>query len=262
MTTLLPFFTYFGGKWRAATKYPKPDHPTIIEPFAGSAGYSLRYPSHDVILNDVDPIVTGVWSYLIRSSSTEILNLPDLEDGQTTDDLNLPQEARWLIGFWLNKGCASPRKSASKWMRSGIRPGSFWGSEIRERIASQVDQIRHWTISNRSYDSLDTRIRATWFIDPPYQGAGVGYRNGSTSIDFDALGLWCRSLKGQTLVCENEGADWLPFQPFQSIKATPGGKRTGRSAEVLWTRYSNCNRCGAPMDYCDCSHGVPVGVAA
>ncbi len=34
---MMPFFTYFGGKWRGAKHYPEPKHSHIIEPFAGSA---------------------------------------------------------------------------------------------------------------------------------------------------------------------------------------------------------------------------------
>jgi len=61
---LRPFIRYFGAKWRLA-------------------GLS-------------------VWQYLIRVTAEEILAIPDLELGQTTDDLHVCQEARWLVGFWLN----------------------------------------------------------------------------------------------------------------------------------------------------------------
>ena len=43
VTRLRPFFCYYGGKWRAAPKYPPPEHDTIVEPFAGAAGYATRY---------------------------------------------------------------------------------------------------------------------------------------------------------------------------------------------------------------------------
>lgn len=46
-----PFFGYYGGKWRDAVKnYPAPEHAVIVEPFAGSAGYALRYPDRKVVL--------------------------------------------------------------------------------------------------------------------------------------------------------------------------------------------------------------------
>ena len=67
-----PFFTYYGGKYRAAPKYPAPRHETIVEPFAGSAGYSVRHFARDVRLYDVDPIIVGVWSYLTRTPADEI----------------------------------------------------------------------------------------------------------------------------------------------------------------------------------------------
>jgi hypothetical protein len=35
--SLRPFWRYYGGKWRAAPRYPRPTHDTIIEPFAGAA---------------------------------------------------------------------------------------------------------------------------------------------------------------------------------------------------------------------------------
>ena len=39
----------------------------------------------------------------------------------------------------------------------------------------------------------------------------------------------------QVIVCEQDGADWLPFRPFMHIKSTEGRLREARSAEVVWT---------------------------
>lgn len=238
MTVLKPFFTYFGGKWRAAAIYPAPAHDRIIEPFAGSAGYSLRYPDRDVWLNDADPIVAGTWAYLVRVTEREILALPDLTPDQTVDDLDLPQEARWLIGWWLNKGSAQPKRRPSTFMRDyPTHATSFWGRAVRERIAQQLPAIRHWTVTNDDYEELPTHAwnhPTTWFVDPPYQAAGTHYRWGSDRIDFPRLGRWCRALTGQVIVCENEGADWLPFQPYLAAKGTAGGRRSGVSREVIW----------------------------
>src|ERR1017187_4954833 len=62
-----PFFGYYGGKWRDALKhYPEPLFETIVEPFAGSAGYSLRYADRKVVLCELDPILASVWRYLVR----------------------------------------------------------------------------------------------------------------------------------------------------------------------------------------------------
>ena len=54
---------------------------------------------------------------------------------------------------------------------------------------------------------------ASWFVDPPYQNQGKHYHYGPENVDFAMLGNWCRTRLGQVIVCENEGADWLPFTP-------------------------------------------------
>ena len=41
-----------------------------------------------------------------------------------------------------------------------------------------------------------------------------------------------RARLGQVIVCENEGADWLPFSPLADVKAT---RPNSRSIEVVWT---------------------------
>ena len=169
-----PFWTYYGGKWRAAPRYPQPVYGTIIEPFAGAAGYSLRYQDRNVVLVEKNPKVAASWRYLLRVQASEVRALPLMQPGQTVDDLSVCDEARWLIGWWLNKGSTSPCKSPSAWMRAGDHKSSFWGEEVRERIASQVDRIRHWRLIEGDYtDAPD--VEATWFVDPPYIGAGKHY---------------------------------------------------------------------------------------
>jgi hypothetical protein len=230
---LRPFFGYYGGKWRDTIKhYPSPEHKTIVEPFAGSAGFSIRHAEHRVILCELDPVIASVWQYLIKVKPREILSIPDVSPEESVDDLKVCQEAKWLVGFWLNRGTARPRRSPSKWMREGIRPGSFWGERVRRTVASQVDHIRHWVIYNRSYVEVPTPRLATWFVDPPYQGAGRHYRFGSEGIDYAALATWCRSRPGQVIVCENAGATWLPFREIGDVKTT---RANSRSKEVYWT---------------------------
>jgi hypothetical protein len=234
MTELRPFFTYFGGKWRSAPKYPRPIYDTIVEPFAGSAGYALRYPDRKVILVEKSEPIAGIWRYLIGVSEREILALPLLESGQSVDGLDICQEARWLIGMWLNKGSAAPCKIPSAWMRGGTHPTSYWGKEIRAIIAAQLARIRHWSVTCGDY-TVAPDVEATWFVDPPYEGMGRHYPCGSAAIDFAHLAGWCRNRRGQAIVCEQRGAAWMPFADFGAFKATPSSKQTKRrSAEALW----------------------------
>lgn len=225
---LRPFFTYFGGKYRAAPRYDSPKHDTIIEPFAGSAGYSVRNHERQVILYDIDPIIHGVWDYLIHVKPSEIMALPS--EVEHVNDVQGPQEARWLVGFWLNKGCERPMLTPSKWVRLKIRPHSSWGDTIKERIASQVEHIRHWQVFNKSYEESTNQI-ATWFVDPPYVEAGKRYR--FSKVDYTHLAYWCRDRQGQTIVCEQFGAAWLPFESIGLVKSN---QKNIHSHEVAWTK--------------------------
>ena len=230
MQELKPFWSYLGGKWRKSGEYPTPKHGVIIEPFAGAAGYSTRRNSSaQVILIEKDPVIAALWRWLITVSEDELLALPILEPGQNVLDFNLPAPAKTLIGFWLGKGFESPRKRISSYRAASIARTSWWGEAVRMRIASQVKHIRHWNLIEGDYTKApDTE--ATWFIDPPYQKAGVMYVESASALDFPSLGTWCKQRKGQVLVCENAGADWLPFESLYKLN----GQSNKDSIEAIY----------------------------
>ena len=152
MRGLQPFWRYYGGKNRAAKLYPAPEHDIIIEPFAGAAGYSCRYHWKQVILVDRSPIIAGIWRYLIKASAAEVLAIPDIPDGGTVDDLPawVPQEARWLAGFWCNNGTVNPCKRPSKWVRENMVGGwQGWTHPCRQRIAKQMGSINRISVGRK-----------------------------------------------------------------------------------------------------------------
>lgn len=233
-----PFFSFYGGKFRQAARMPEPRYPLIIEPFAGSLGYSVRHGAGRSVLGvERDPVIAGVWDWLLSASPADVLALPLLGD---TDDLrtmtHLDQRASDLIGFWINKGMTAPCNKPSKWMRdyADTRPETFWGAAVRDRIANQLSEVASWEVVAGDY-SRAPDVEATWVIDPPYQGrAGQRYKFGAKGIDYAALGEWCRSRRGQVIVCEHVGADWLPFEPVEyAVKAARSGGGN-YSAEAIW----------------------------
>jgi 16S rRNA G966 N2-methylase RsmD len=147
-----------------------------------------------------------MWDYLINAKESEILSLPIVVDH--LDNTRLCEEAKHLIGFWFNDGSAQPKKSPSG--------RNYWSESVRNRIASQLKYIRHWCIIYGDYSDAPD-VEATWFIDPPYQGQGKYYKHSSNDIDFDSLSNWVLNLQGQVIVCENHGADWLPFEFLEEI---------------------------------------------
>jgi hypothetical protein len=228
---LRPFFSFYGSKWQLGPLYPVPKYDKIVELFAGSAGYSLAYSEREVVLCDVDPIIVGVWDFLIRAKPQEILRLPAVVED--VDPLKIPEEAKALIGFWLGRCLSAPRKIASAWNRTLKWPTCFWGPSIRERIARQVDAIKHWRVLRKSWEEVYSRP-CTWFIDPPYERQGRFYRY--SDVDFAALGAFAKEAPGQVLVCENEGATWLPFQHFKVARANSSRGKGRVSREVLWQK--------------------------
>ena len=233
---LRPFFRYFGGKWRAADTYPPPRHGTIVEPFAGAAGYAMRYPDRQVILVDRYHVIAAVWRWLIGASADDVRAIPLVENANELPEW-VPQGARWLVGFSMNVSARPTNilSSGRRMLREQGRHFEGWSPALRERVACQVDRIRHWRVIEGDYSEAPD-VEATWFIDPPYQIAGRHYTHGSDAIDYQALGDWCRGRRGQVLVCEAQGADWLPFRPHALLKASNMNATTaGVSAEALWS---------------------------
>ncbi len=232
---LKPFFRYYGGKWRSvhAGRYPEPRYRSIVEPFAGAAGYSLHYPHLEVHLIDRDPVIAGIWRWLVSTTPDEVRSIPLVD---AVDDLPawVPLGARDLIGFSMNAATSSPRKTLSAGglrLREQGRKFYGWTHEYRERVATQVPCIKHWRISEGHFD-LPIRGARTRFIDSPYNNeAGEHYVYGREYVNFAQLAAWCLAQEGQTIVCEQSGASWLDFRDIGSVKAGPRSRTT---AEAVW----------------------------
>lgn len=221
-----PFFPFFGSKHRIAKYYGAPRYGGGIEPFAGSATYCVYWEPKHVLLIDRDPFIVEAWRWLVKATPEEVMALP--VHFASTDDLDLPPGAKYVIGFWLNKGGVHPNKKPGKWFEKYNADGQcrVWGESAKIRIASQVDKIRHWKVEQGDYTTAPA-WEAHWFVDPPYTVAGHRYRGAQPN--YADLAEWCRSRQGFVQVCENEGADWLPFERFREVR---GMKKT--SVEALW----------------------------
>lgn len=206
-------FYYYGRKERIYSYYPKPKYDTIIEPFAGSAAYSMNYYERDIILVEKDVRIANLWSYLIEVSSDEIMSLPLLVKGQSLNDEEftyLTDNQKSLIGLFLNPGSAQPKKS----------PGKFcaWNQKNKIKLSKDINKVKHWTIINGDYSQVEN-INATWFIDPPYQGnGGKYYKHGNKNFDYQSLKDWVLTRNGEVIVCENSEADWMEFKPLVEIQ--------------------------------------------
>lgn len=226
-------FSYYGGKSRLAPLYPAPTHDMIIEPFAGGAAYSLLYHERDVLINDFDYKTFMMWAFMQHPNAGDLIEtlVPNtVERGARVADMlpaDAPKGLLWILQAAANQGTQGHRGARDVITPWGVRD---W-HRVKPRLLYWLPRIAHWRIHNGNYDTI-APWRATWFIDPPYNNAaGRCYRAGADGINFDALATWCRSQHGQIIVCENDGADWLPFQQLSAGRGLT--KRVG--AEVIWT---------------------------
>lgn len=217
-------WTYYGTKKKIAKYYPKPEYDVIVEPFCGAAQYSLFGENwkKQVYLIDKYEIITRVWQYLIQATKEQILNLPDMQEGDNVDNFKqLIDEERWLLGFCINPASAIPKKTT--------RQRNHWNKD-KVNIAESLYKIKHWKVKCDDYKNVKN-VKATWYIDPPYKFGGIYYRMNNKTIDYSDLAEWCKSRNGQVIVCENTKADWLEFKPLVNLKG-----QLHETTEAIWNK--------------------------
>lgn len=205
-------FYYYGRKKQLSRHYPKPQYDTIIEPFAGSAAYSLFDDNWQkkVILIEKDERVFDIWDWLINEATeADISKLPPLKVGEKSSEFLHIVHAATKMAFKY-KTIKTTAVLARNW-------------EISLRVMKEnLHKVKHWEIYNKDY-LCHENIEATWFIDPPYKGdPGLGYGYSSKDINYDQLAEWALSRKGEIICCEGINGDYLPFTPLMNLKGVAG----------------------------------------
>jgi site-specific DNA-adenine methylase len=226
-------FYFYGGKRRLARFYPVPRYATVVEPFAGSAAYGVRHlipvkgkrTVDKLILVEKDRRVYETWTALLDMTVDDLLSYPIPEAGDRTSDFLL------MTSACSNRIARTTEMTVTTRMPDVLRRMFKQMAEVLPHVKGRVEIILG--------DYTDApNIEATWFIDPPYhvegrpQSRGMGYADGcdSYSLDYDALAGWCKRRKGQKIVCEQKGAEWLEFKHLRLARNSIGNK----AAEVYW----------------------------
>lgn len=223
-------FSYYGSKSLLAKHYPTPTHDKIIEPFAGAARYSLLHWEKEVTIVDAYDVVIRIWKWLQTCSPADIYSLPELKKGEFIRDFNISDEEKLFLGMMAGIASTSPRNKVSAFSAEcNGRKNRF------KRIVEHLPKIKHWNIILGDYREIEN-TKATWFIDPPYQFGGQGYKH--KKIDYASLSEWCESREGQVIVCENSKATWLPFEPLTEFRGAMSSYV--ESMYLIENNYSPC----------------------
>jgi len=229
-------FDYYGCKNALARHYQRPRYGLIIEPFAGSAAYSLywlqRMPNARAVLCEKSDATYDAWMKLKSMSVDDIRNYHEPVVGEKTDD------------FFVKMSSAGNQACRSKLMIVTDRMAARFKVSKRRMSLLRPLMDRMTVVHGDCFEALSQydEEECTWFIDPPYQVVGKsvrgdGYAFGcrARDMDFERLAKWCRERNGQVIVCEQEGANWLPFRPLKSATNT----NDKNYAEVVWTNTAD-----------------------
>lgn len=220
-------WSYYGSKSKIVDKYPAPMHDKIIEPFAGSARYALKYWDRQIVLVDKSEEIISIWHYIQQASVTDIKRLPILPAYSRIERKMFQCEGEFLLmKYLIVQGAFRGNYTVSKW-------GAMRFERNRKNIEENMHKIKHWQISRNTYQSIPNEY-ATWFIDPPYTIGGHKYPMSNKKIDYAHLSEWSKEREGQVIVCENGAADWLPFEPLVKFRGSATTK-----TEVIYTNIQN-----------------------
>lgn len=219
-------FYYFGRKARLAPRYAEPAHDLVIEPFAGSMAYTLHHRPAQALGVEINLAVVDVWQRIAAMAPDDIAAFPNPEIGTRVTD-------RWQMFAAGSHG--TTRATSYLWTERMQRDFA----KQRKMAAAAAPYVQE-SVEYRHGDYRDAPdVEATWFIDPPYQNVRRGYER--DAIDYAELGEWCRSRRGLVIVCEQWGADWLPFRPLAAIRGTTNRQ----TVEMVWTSVNEAEEAAA-----------------
>ncbi len=229
-----PLFKWFGSKWLSSRLYPAPEHDTIFEPYAGSAGYSLRHHEKKVVLWEENTQVRELWTWLITCATDALVReIPlDLPEGTDIRTLGLTEGQQLLLKHWQRTNNVGDCWTVSPW---GNKPGQ-WTANTRARVAEELYAVKHWKVRH-----VRPNRPGTYFLDPPYiYNYRYRFKDG---FDHDALVAKIGMIPAgsQIIVCEaacqktGRVPEYLPFKPFGS-RITSRRKKTENhhSSEYLY----------------------------
>ena len=216
-------FYQYGAKNLLAKYYQVPNYRVIVEPFAGSAAYSCFHLKRNremrAVIIDKNDNIAAAWDFIKHCSANDVREYPVPEIGSYTTD-------------FLFKTCTSSN-SATQNAKMKVTKRMLEVFEYQRRRILDLLWIRNRISFIHDDYRAFPNIEATWFIDAPYQKPTDRLLKNASSrrnAEYAELSEYAKSRKGQVIVCEKDGANWLPFERFKTNKNSLDRKY----AEVVW----------------------------
>jgi len=189
-------FRYSGSKARTLKRYPIVcNASTIVEPFAGSAAFSMTHLDKKIILCEADLRINSLWHYLKSVPKDRLHWLMSAKTAEGTDVRNIPgltDDERILIRLYTC-GVYTGTLSCYKIYHHGFNLQKFIDADF-----SNVTVLSDYTEAAQ-YDGPDTFM----FIDPPYHGTRSNVYD--SSLDYRAVEDFILSLQCPYIVTYGEG---------------------------------------------------------
>ena len=136
-------FSYYGSKSKIVGLYPPPKYSKIIEPFAGSARYSLKYFDRDILLIEKYEPLVKLWKWLQIATEKDIDNLPILKRGEKISDFNLSEGESLFLSFCVSEATTTGKLTSPFGREYYYEPRKNWAGDMvwsEPEITNQINQ--------------------------------------------------------------------------------------------------------------------------
>ena len=243
-----------------------PRHDSYIEVFGGSAPVLMMKPRCEgqEVYNDLDGLWTNTW-LCIRDHNDELAELINSTPYSREEFMRARDTLRaWREGKIQIEPLELARLHLVVARQSFSADGGSWSTstidgENRPRLWAKLplviqgclERLKGVYIEQRDYSYILERYdhaRATFYLDPPYEGVEDKYYdvNRESGFDHEALRAAVENLKGSVVISYYQ-SDWIKalyegWRCEQKVVIVHAGDKKREETEMLFIRESSFGR--------------------
>jgi len=228
-------FPYFGSKARCVDNYPTPVGKRIVEPFAGSAAYSIRHAqaTDGFLWAESRPEIRMIlaWAATMSDSDLDVVRKWDGFSADGVDVYDVLPKGNPLTDL-IRLHCAGLYKGV--FARKLYKQMRF----VAEDFVSAVVSLRGKPVSiyNDGFEAMHAADPTDWvFVDPPYHASESGYTHSYEKSETAVSAMELANALGlRGVFCYGNGAkeiwpdkEWFVAESRRTSRARRnGGKQT------------------------------------